>query len=53
LMPAPNSRHTGGVHMLWVDGRVTFVSENVNQEVYAMSLTWNGGNQNGGSSQEY
>lgn len=50
LMPAPNSRHTGGVNMLWVDGRVTFVSENINQEVYAESLTWNGGNQIGGSS---
>jgi prepilin-type N-terminal cleavage/methylation domain-containing protein/prepilin-type processing-associated H-X9-DG protein len=42
LMPAPNSGHIGGVNMLWVDGRVTFVSENVNQAVYAMSLTWNG-----------
>ena len=38
LMPAPNSRHIGGVNMLWVDGRV----ENINQAVYAMSLTWNG-----------
>ncbi|MBT6153314.1 MAG: DUF1559 domain-containing protein [Planctomycetaceae bacterium] len=42
LMPAPNSYHIGGVNMLWVDGRVTFVSENINQAVYAMSLTWNG-----------
>lgn len=53
LMPAPNSRHTGGVNMLWVDGRVTFVSENINQEVYAESLTWNGGSQSGGSTREY
>lgn len=53
LMPAPNSRHTGGVNMLWVDGRVTFVSENVNQEVYAESLTWSGGNQSGRNVGEY
>lgn len=53
LMPAPNSRHTGGVNMLWVDGHVSFVSENVNQEVYAMSLTWNGGNQVGGALGEF
>ena len=53
LMPAPNSRHAGGVNMLWVDGRVTFVSENINQEVYAESLTWNGGNQIGGTSTEF
>ncbi|WP_339727807.1 DUF1559 domain-containing protein [uncultured Gimesia sp.] len=53
LMPAPNSRHTGGVNMLWVDGRVTFVSENINQEVYAESLTWNGGSQSGRNNKEY
>ncbi|QDU11916.1 DUF1559 domain-containing protein [Gimesia aquarii] len=53
LMPAPNSRHTGGVNMLWVDGRVTFVSENINQEVYAMSLTWNGASQGEGTSGQY
>tara|TARA_R110002095_G_scaffold215820_1_gene211104 strand:- start:945 stop:2012 length:1068 start_codon:yes stop_codon:yes gene_type:complete len=53
LMPAPNSRHTGGVNMLWVDGRVTFVSENVNQEVYAMSLTWNGADQSSRDLGEY
>lgn len=53
LMPAPNSRHTGGVNMLWVDGRVTFVSENINQEIYAESLTWNGGDQRSRSSSQY
>jgi len=38
------------VNMLWVDGRVSFVSENVNQGVYAMSLTWGGASEgeNGG-----
>lgn len=48
LMPAPNARHQGGAHMLWVDGRVTFVAEGVDEAVYARSLTWNGG-QNGQS----
>ncbi|MDG2389245.1 MAG: DUF1559 domain-containing protein [Planctomycetaceae bacterium] len=39
FISAPNSHHAGGVHMLWVDGRVTFVSENVDAFVYARSLT--------------
>lgn len=45
LMPAPNSRHTGGVHMLWCDGHVSFMSENINQFVYAEALTWGAGDQ--------
>lgn len=41
-LPAPNSKHEGGVHMLWCDGRVSFVSENIDAFVYARSLTWAG-----------
>jgi prepilin-type N-terminal cleavage/methylation domain-containing protein/prepilin-type processing-associated H-X9-DG protein len=43
FIAAPNSYHAGGVHMLWVDGHVSFMSENVNPIVYAHALTWAGG----------
>lgn len=42
FISAPNSHHTGGVHMLWCDGRVTFVAENIDAFVYARTLTWAG-----------
>ncbi|MBD3674559.1 MAG: DUF1559 domain-containing protein [Planctomycetaceae bacterium] len=42
FISAPNSHHTGGVHMLWCDGRVSFVAENIDAFVYARSLTWAG-----------
>jgi len=41
-LPAPNSNHTGGVHMLWCDGHVTFMSENIDDAAYARALTWGG-----------
>lgn len=41
-IPAPNSNHTGGVHMLWCDGRVTFMNESTDDSVYARALTWAG-----------
>jgi len=43
FIAAPNSYHTSGVHMLWVDGHVSFMSENTNPVVYAHALTWGGG----------
>jgi hypothetical protein len=30
------------VHGLFTDGRVQFLNENMNEAVYARSLTWNG-----------
>lgn len=42
FIAAPNSGHEGGVHMLWVDGHVDFMSENVDDNVYARALTWAG-----------
>ncbi|MEW4531360.1 MAG: DUF1559 domain-containing protein [Maioricimonas sp. JB045] len=42
FISAPNSYHTGGVHMLWSDGHVSFMSENVSSIVYAEALTWAG-----------
>jgi prepilin-type N-terminal cleavage/methylation domain-containing protein len=41
-LPAPNSYHGDGVHGLFTDGRVQFLNENMNEAVYARSLTWNG-----------
>lgn len=56
FISAPNSRHVGGVHMLWCDGHVSFMSENINTHVYARALTWAGGrrgeNGNGGSNRQ-
>lgn len=43
FLSAPNSHHIGGVHMLWVDGHVSFMSENTDHAVYARALTWAGG----------
>ncbi len=41
-VPAPNSKHIGGVHMLYCDGHVDFMTENTEPAVYARSLTWGG-----------
>lgn len=41
-LPAPNARHTGGVSVLYADGRVEFLSESVHEAVYAAMLTWGG-----------
>lgn len=43
FISAPNSRHIGGVHMLYCDGHIEFMSENVDNVVYAHALTWAGG----------
>jgi prepilin-type N-terminal cleavage/methylation domain-containing protein/prepilin-type processing-associated H-X9-DG protein len=41
-LSAPNSNHPGGVNMLFADGRVVFMSESINQSVYARLLTYDG-----------
>ncbi|HEX6985219.1 MAG TPA: DUF1559 domain-containing protein [Planctomycetaceae bacterium] len=41
-LPAPNSNHTGGVNVLYADGRVELLNENVHEAVYAALLTWGG-----------
>lgn len=48
FLSAPNSHHIGGVHMLWADGHVTFMSENTDHAVYARALTWGGGREGQG-----
>jgi prepilin-type N-terminal cleavage/methylation domain-containing protein/prepilin-type processing-associated H-X9-DG protein len=58
FIAAPNSYHTGGAHMLWCDGHVSFMSENVNPVVYAHALTWAGGRRGqndagGGNSRQF
>lgn len=46
LLPAPNSWHPGGVNALFADGHIDFLSENMNEGVYAMMLTWGGAYKN-------
>jgi prepilin-type processing-associated H-X9-DG protein len=41
-IPAPNSRHPGGVNALFADGHVDFLSENMHGGLYASMLTWGG-----------
>ncbi len=41
-IPAPNSRHPGGVNALFADGHVDFLSENMHGGLYAAMLTWGG-----------
>lgn len=41
-LTGPNSRHIGGVSVLFSDGRVEFLAETVNEAVYATMLTWGG-----------
>ncbi|MGC1274972.1 MAG: DUF1559 domain-containing protein [Planctomycetaceae bacterium] len=41
-LTGPNAHHTGGVCVLFSDGRVEFLSETVNEAVYAVMLTWGG-----------
>jgi len=36
-----DSRHVGGSHFLWADGRVTLVSQNVDQQIYQRSAQRN------------
>lgn len=43
LLPAPNSYHPGGVNAVFADGHVDFLSENMDQRVYAQMITWGGG----------
>jgi prepilin-type N-terminal cleavage/methylation domain-containing protein/prepilin-type processing-associated H-X9-DG protein len=43
LWPAPNSHHAGGVNALFADGHVDFLSETMDERVYAMMITWGGG----------
>ncbi|MBA3314713.1 MAG: DUF1559 domain-containing protein [Planctomycetota bacterium] len=42
FLSAPNSNHSGGVNVLYADGRVEFVSENIHEAVYAAMITWGG-----------
>ncbi len=44
-LPAPNSRHTGGVNVLWCDGHVSFMNENIDAFEYARAITWRGNRQ--------
>jgi prepilin-type N-terminal cleavage/methylation domain-containing protein/prepilin-type processing-associated H-X9-DG protein len=37
----PSSHHNGGVNVAWVDSRVTFLNENVDQLVYCQLMTTN------------
>jgi prepilin-type N-terminal cleavage/methylation domain-containing protein/prepilin-type processing-associated H-X9-DG protein len=37
----PSSHHNGGVNVAWVDSRVTFLNENVDQVVYCQLMTTN------------
>jgi prepilin-type N-terminal cleavage/methylation domain-containing protein/prepilin-type processing-associated H-X9-DG protein len=37
--PRPSSFHPGGVNMLWCDGRITFVSQSIDEFVYSRLLT--------------
>jgi prepilin-type N-terminal cleavage/methylation domain-containing protein/prepilin-type processing-associated H-X9-DG protein len=37
----PSSHHSGGVNVAWVDSRVTFLNENVDQLVYCQLMTTN------------
>jgi prepilin-type processing-associated H-X9-DG protein len=47
-LPAPNSSHGEGVHVMFADGRVTFLNESLNEAVYVKLLTWNGQNKGEG-----
>jgi len=40
---APNSGHTGGVNVAWVEGSVGFVSQDIDRTVYAKLLSPGGG----------
>jgi prepilin-type processing-associated H-X9-DG protein len=42
-MMSANSMHTGGVHVLMVDGSVRFVSSNIDFNTWAAVGTRNGG----------
>lgn len=41
--PRPSSSHPRGVNMLWCDGRVTFVNQDIDEFVYARLITVAGG----------
>ncbi|MBW3541521.1 MAG: DUF1559 domain-containing protein, partial [Planctomycetes bacterium] len=38
-----HSRHEGGGHFAWADGSVTFISENINRDVYRALGSIDGG----------
>jgi prepilin-type N-terminal cleavage/methylation domain-containing protein/prepilin-type processing-associated H-X9-DG protein len=40
--PRPSALHPAGVNMLWCDGRVNFVSDSIDEFVYARLITPNG-----------
>ena len=41
-IPGPNSYHPGGVNAVFADGHVEFLSDTMDEGVYAMMLTWGG-----------
>ena len=40
FLPAPNSRHPGGVNALFSDGHIDFLAETIDERVYCAMVTW-------------
>jgi prepilin-type processing-associated H-X9-DG protein len=41
--PAPNSRHPGGVNVVYAGAHTAFLTETMDEMVYARSIAWGGG----------